>query len=460
MSKVHATQVRTFIQTVAVALALVALIILAVLPGTEGAPPPSSSGKRYRIHSSVQCPIPGYREPPGPGGTLVSRGPFLDHPLSTLKGSHQRKLIEDQGLILNILNAAQQGSTAKPVSLRWSTFLAKLSQGLVDRCALIRYSGLQQGQQANPVLQKSVFTSALTKPDLQFGGDDTVKLPLAHAVYWVRIPSNKNAEVSTGSIQRNLSDILDGDRHLIAIGKGFLVKGSRRGGASDGGSEGDSNVIEVTSLYTFEDKDLKGPKNLDLAGSLSHATHAGCGWIQFPTTGTAPDSREESPLEDSVLGPGFEAYMVCSFSSSLPHIAALGNYLRDDPQATVFTFQHPASEKTISEIEGCLTAYQCFTGISQLYEEIDENSNGKKLASDDECSDKVSECLGERRPFSAAAKEKPGAPSTLAVDEPNFALVSKLIECKIQEKLCQNLALGGSTSSFGCVESLLHNVCP
>ena len=88
--------------------------------------------------------------------------------------------------------------------------------------------------------------------------------------------------------------------------------------------------------------------------SWGHATHVGCGWIQFPTS-TSEDEKKDG---------SFENFMVCNYAigkaerTSCDANSVEGNVTRSAGNASFISY-YAASSQVIEDIKLCLGAISC-----------------------------------------------------------------------------------------------------
>ena len=104
-----------------------------------------------------------------------------------------------------------------------------------------------------------------------------------------------------------------------------------------------------TNFGTLAGDDIGGENNVIAWG---HATHVGCGWIQFPGNASTGDS--------------FENFMVCNYAIGEAERTScdVANSPEDDKKAnnngsSSFISYYAASSQVIEDIKLCLGAIRC-----------------------------------------------------------------------------------------------------
>ena len=236
------------------------------------------------------CPVSGSRMTPSTlEGTLLLRG--LKH-----EKEAQNELIEklDEKRI--------EGAFTMCVPLfEWDQDLAEIAQAWADQCALVEYE-----EKDSPKTPKSLKHDLSTQRSI--GERFSSAGSIAQTVHWARTSS---LDINSEVIEALLASDLQSEDGLI---DGLF--------ASFHDDEDDDNVI-----------------------AWGHATHVGCGWIQFPSSKKDNNGTVE-----------FENFMVCNYAVGTATKTTCDEETKDQP--TFITYYHATSE-VIEDVKKCLAAVRC-----------------------------------------------------------------------------------------------------
>jgi hypothetical protein len=211
---------------------------------------------------------------------------------------------------LDLKRIAHSFGTCVPL-FQWDEDLAEIAQAWADQCALVEYTSSSSHAQPKRLHhdQKS-DRERLSEEKPTF-----VKEPgIAQSVHWSRTPNSGFASSVAAALIESELQIEDG-----------LIDGLFTNFGSGGSGE---NVI-----------------------AWGHATHIGCGWIQFPGNET--------------LGETYENFMVCNYA-----IGKIGktscsngdeaNAVEGGGNETIsYITYYPASSQVIDDMKACLSAVRC-----------------------------------------------------------------------------------------------------
>ena len=185
----------------------------------------------------------------------------------------------------------------------WDEDLAATAQEWADQCALVEYESSRRpdNQTGSPVPTKLFHDQWLRRSRVIQGKPSFASEPgVAQTVHWART-------LGGGLDGPVVTKLLDSE---VAIEEGLI----------DG---------LFTSL---------GSKDEDNILSWGHATHVGCGWIQFPT------ARE---------GANFENFMVCNYGIGVPASNTCENVTSSAPAYVTY---YAAPFDVIADVKKCLKA--------------------------------------------------------------------------------------------------------
>ncbi len=247
-----------------------------------------------------------------PEGTLLIRGP-------------PENRIRD-GLIsmLNDERAKKADSGCVPI-LHWDETLAEMAQAWADQCALVQYSGEER--------KPKLFHDEGRELRNLFHGEAGI----SQSVHWAR---TNNSGLTDSVIKALLDSDIRTEEGAALVGGGI-------------GFEGGGDVIR-----------------------WAHATHVGCGWIQF-----------------SIDGRSNENFMVCDYGVGRANKTTCdddnvqGDLAREAEEIPFITY-YQAPEQVIKDVKKCLTAVRCRRRQLRLASSGDDNDIN------DECpSSIVDRCL-------------------------------------------------------------------
>lgn len=306
------------------------------------------------------CPISGQRAPRD--GTLM------------LRGMNERSDEERRKRILSLLDQRRinEAFTSCVPFFQWDSDLAELAQAWADQCAMVEYSNKE------PRLLH--HDRKEDRQVLKEGQDGNSDPGIAQSVHWAR---SKDLDLTSDVIQMLLESQLKIEDGLI---DGFFSQIS--------GDEQENVIL------------------------WGHATHVGCGWIQFPL----PDVNNETYYEN---------FMVCNYAvgtvgkSSCETTTEMANH-------TSYITYYSAPAQVIEDVKKCLNAVKC---------------RRKRQFRTTGCNREVEECLAAESglKFLQPSQLRSVARSTDSGLSPIDVEASK---CKIDTILCS------LNASFACKERI------
>jgi len=334
------------------------------------------------------CPVPGSRSSVGE----TNEGMFL------LRGITDRKI---QKLIVAMLNKqrlSQQWSRCVPL-FSWDPALASAAQAWADQCALVEYIGTMTHENQSQIGDPEKLhhdswrqrSTVLEASDGNFHNEPGV----AQTVHWARTPGfDINGKILEALIESHVQTedgLVDGLMTNLAFSE------------SDSGSSTNSN------------------KNLVVFGQ---ATHVGCGWIQFPTSTSTKDSKDQAMYEN---------FMVCNYGvgvASKTTCDELTNKkaVKNETETTVIKYYTVTSE-VIKDVKACLEAVRCRRRRRKFLRTFTTDTEDRN----DPCGNDVRRCLSGRsgHRFLDATKLR-----SVARSNEFMPIDMEATKCKIDTILC------------------------
>ena len=197
---------------------------------------------------------------------------------------------------------------------RWDDGLAEIAQAWADQCALVEYNGSGKSPKRLHHDPKSDRARAI---ELASSGSGFVKEPgIAQSVHWARTPAGE-----TGLTAQAMAALIESELQI----EDGLIDGLYTNFGSLAETEGGNDVV-----------------------AWGHATHVGCGWIQFPANATEDEN-----------GGALENFMVCNYAigeSDRSSCDVSGADGEDDPSRVAYYY---ATSQIIEDVKECLAAVRC-----------------------------------------------------------------------------------------------------
>ncbi len=345
---------------------------------------PEDVARCLNCYIGPRCPVKGNRtaEAVGEDGLLL------------IRGIKERKI---QRLILAMLNkrrlneATETGSGNCIPYFTWDKDLAAAAQAWADQCALVEYDGSQPRKlHHDPVKQRS----SVVKGRGFFSDEDT---GIAQTVHWARTAS-VNLRGPT------LEALLESD---LVIEEGLI----------DGPYINQNDGEQI---------------------ALGHATHVGCGWIQFPSTSEAVDSLEPQQ---------FENFMVCNYGVGVASKTSCtredNNNNNNNPNQVTY---YSVTSEVIRDVKACLEAVKCRRRKRRLLKQTPPLLSS---LTSDPCAEDIKTCL---KGSSGLKFVDPSKLKSVARSANVRPIDVEAAKCKIDTILCEDV--NATSTASGCAERL------
>ena len=256
--------------------------------------------------------------------------------------------------ILDVLNERrlQESFTACSPLFVWDDELAMSAQEWADQCALVEYESSVPAK----LYHDQWLRRTRTIRDRPFAKEPGV----AQTIHWARTKQGLGKE--------EVAELLDSN---ISIEEGLID-----GLFTSFGENDEGNIL-----------------------SWGHATHVGCGWIQFPGRS------------------GYENFMVCNYGIGIPQNNSCSDVKDSDPPYVTY---YRAPYDVIKDVKKCLKAVRC-------------RRRNKGLKGRDPCSTDVENCLKAK---SGLEFIKPSRLRGVARSNDDIMVDLEASKCKIDTILC------------------------
>lgn len=284
-----------------------------------------------------RCPVSGSRSQVGDEGLLL------------LRGITNQKI---QRLIVGMLNKkrlAEDWSKCVPL-FTWDPDLASAAQAWADQCALVEYTGQNVTKLPHRLYHDSWKQRASVVTGRRFADEPGV----GQTVHWARTDS---LDLDGQTLEALIESDLQIEEGLI---DGLLAK-----------------LPEANGHPESADEEEWGNSVM----AWGHATHVGCGWIQFPTS----HHEDGQPRE-------YENFMVCNYGIGVASKTSCDNITDVVGDDGTFIKYYTVTSEVIRDVKACLAAVRCRRRRRRLFKTFDVATKTMD-EEDDPCKQDVQICL-------------------------------------------------------------------